>query len=311
MDSLVVTRQSTAGGDGVIVLAPSADLTIYADTVCLSGPIAAPGKTIKIVARVLEVEADAHGKPAALNVDGERGQDALPVAAPKAFNPMPIGTSGIGSGSEEGTVLPGPGFSSPTAATPGDPGHPGKDGGKVEIACFQARDHAQAAPFALSISANGGRGGDGATGQAGADGTQGGKGADGRVFMGWNGQNGGQGGDGKPGAGGSGERFRFGRLSWSPKAWLAVPRWAPTARPAKAVRVVRAAPVAKEARAPTPAHSEKCTAVIRDRADPTPLPDPMTASQAPLRRTARRTRKAKSPPISLCPPLAKCGPGSR
>lgn len=195
MDSLVVTQNNASAGDsGIITLSPTADITIYADTVTIRGPITARGKDVKIIARVLKSELEA-----AIIVDGKDGKtaDALPV--PKQATPQQM-AGGVVHCCTANTP-PTPGMTWALPATPGGNGDTGKKAGIVRVSCSQTVGGDK--PFALKLSANGGRGGNGGKGQDGADGGKGGNGDDacscGGILWFEEAQSGARGGDGVPG----------------------------------------------------------------------------------------------------------------
>lgn len=211
-DFLVVTQDTgLKTTDRTITLAPSADITIYADTLRIAGPIEAKGRTVRIYARVLEAAADSKGRPAGIHVDGEDGTGADKLPVPKAVG-MWAAPKGIVHCVKK-NIPPTHGYNTPTPpippAIPGGHGHGGHAAGSITIRCSEV---ANPAKFVLELSANGGRGGDGARGQGGGEGGKGGNGDDAfQCCLGaWNieGQDGAPGGDG--GTGGDGGDAGYG-----------------------------------------------------------------------------------------------------
>ena len=204
-DSLTITQDdNNTSTDRTVSLPQSADITVYADTLTINGPIKANGKSITIYARSLCATKDSHGNEAALIVDGEAGKDADDLALPAAAtgpNGTPGHTKCIGHDTAPGTGLPG------TPAIAGNDGKRGADAGSIHIYCTTVD-----AGISLALSATGGRGGNGSKGQDGARGGTGGAGEDaflcGLGMWALAGQDGGPGGPGL--AGGSGGNAGFG-----------------------------------------------------------------------------------------------------
>src|SRR5918912_3349576 len=146
-----------AKGPGVCFVAETADYTVHGDVVRVCGPIRCPGRALKIVCRVLEFYPDSQLRPAAIIVDGQKGEDGgLVVGLPKH------GADGVGlrdlhspsdiyhhqsSGVDGGVGEPG---------NPGNNGAPGHDGGTIEIHCQTLFP-----TCSTTLSAKGGNGGSG------------------------------------------------------------------------------------------------------------------------------------------------------
>ncbi|MFO1037510.1 MAG: hypothetical protein U1E45_11740 [Geminicoccaceae bacterium] len=142
-------------GRGVCPIAETADYTIHGDVVRIAGPIRAPGRSIKIVCRRLELDADAQMRPAAIVVDGVDGEPGDVVRAVPAK-----GADGSSFGDHGG------------AGEEGKPGSDGKSagaaGGTIEIHCGGLKLRTDAV-----LSANGGCGGAGSKGTSGGTGGRG------------------------------------------------------------------------------------------------------------------------------------------
>ena len=153
----LVLTQDTAYGPttpGVCFVAGTAAYTVHGDVVRVVGPIACPGKSVEIVCRVLQLYPDSQFRPAAIVVDGTRGDDGKPI------NSMPkrgADGSDFGSFGEAGAR--------------GDAGNDGQEagaGGAVAVFAGTLSLESDA-----TVSAAGGRGGDGSDGGPGGDGGRG------------------------------------------------------------------------------------------------------------------------------------------
>ncbi len=137
----------------------------------LCGPITCPGKSIKIVCRLLQFHPDSGLKDAAIIVDGKPGEDGrLVVALPKD------GPDGVGlrPGADIwGALDTGVDGVVGEAGEPGNTGTAGQDGGTIEICCG-----ALARACVTTLSANGGKGGAGSSGIRGGHGGRGSNGAE-------------------------------------------------------------------------------------------------------------------------------------
>ena len=135
----------------------NSSLSVYGDVVKIFGKIKAPGQTIRIFCRELEV-IPVDGE-AAIVVDGKPGD---------AHN-EPIAAAAAGSSAQDATREQREGQTGATGAE----GRPGGKGGEIAIVCGHFTKGAT-----LSLSANGGKGGSGQRGQAGGRGGAGARGED-------------------------------------------------------------------------------------------------------------------------------------
>ena len=133
----------------------NSSLYVYGDKVTIRGKIEAPGRTIRIFCRELDV--DPAG--AAIVVDGEPGD---------AHNDPPAAAA-AGSSAQDATRKQREGQDGATGAE----GRPGGKGGEIAIVCGHFTKRAT-----LSLSANGGKGGNGQKGQPGGRGGAGARGKD-------------------------------------------------------------------------------------------------------------------------------------
>jgi hypothetical protein len=198
------------------------DLLVLGDVVSIRGRLLAPGRTVRVLARTLNLVpvAGATGRQGAeINVDGRRGDP--PNNRRAAPDQAKRGDDGVCMGilpKIEGVEVRDGSRGSPGAdGRPGEPGKPGGRAGEIVVMC-----ESFSADQPLTLSAKGGHGGDGQDGQNGGQGGDGGQGADGEEGVGWgnmgfkmrsgggdggDGGSGGQGGQG--GDGGSGGRLVF------------------------------------------------------------------------------------------------------
>ena len=177
----------------------NAHLTVYGDVVTINGKILAPGRKIRIIARLLGVDTTPDTAPAEINVDGMLGA-APDGALLSPYKKPDAGVPGTNGYSRFTTDTPGGTGKTGEPGKPGKEGNKGQPGGTIEIYCGEIEKGSQ-----LTLSAAGGRGGKGQTGMAGGPGGDGGIGADAAEgFLGWyknatEGGRGGTGGTGGPG----------------------------------------------------------------------------------------------------------------
>ncbi len=162
-------------------VAETGNYTVHGDVVRVCGPIKCPGKSIKIVCRVLQYYPDSKNKDAAILVDGKDGKDGKP-----AGDLPPNGKDGEGLRAADDiwhSLVHG------VDGKVGEPGKPGnngafddegnegafeaEDGGTIEIYC-----EALSLVCRTTLSANGGKGGAGSSGTRGGHGGRGSNGAE-------------------------------------------------------------------------------------------------------------------------------------
>jgi hypothetical protein len=190
---LALTQDAGSRAEGVYRMAGTADHTIHGDVVRICGPIKCPGRSIKIVCRVLQFAEDSQQKPGAIIVDetpGKKGDDV--TGLPKN------GGDGVVINPSQSDTPRGGGTGDPGLS--GNPGHAGERGGTIEIYCGTLELMSSGI-----LSAAGGMGGEGSKGTAGGTGGNGEKGRFHLLFPDVYGGFGGDGGPGGPGeSGGNG-----------------------------------------------------------------------------------------------------------
>ena len=198
--------QDTAYGPkspGVCFVTATADYTVHGDIVRVCGPIKCPGKSIKIVCRVLEFYPDSQLQPAAIVVDGKKGEDGDPVTGMPNKGADGAEFGSFGAAGERGKA--------------GNDGTKSEAGGTVALFCGTLSLGSGA-----TVSAMGGGGGNGAMGGPGGNGGRGHDGYDPHEMVhrhlemlgglgGWGGH-GGLGGVGSHGGRGGSITVHYGRL---------------------------------------------------------------------------------------------------
>src|SRR5687767_1916462 len=71
LDTLVVTQDSSV--EAAVQISSDQDLSIYADTVIIRGPLNLPGRNVAIVARIIDSQLDANNNAAQISVAGIAG----------------------------------------------------------------------------------------------------------------------------------------------------------------------------------------------------------------------------------------------
>ncbi|APR87880.1 PE family protein [Minicystis rosea] len=169
LPELVLTQ--SAGGtdpDAYCLLDRERDVEIFAEAVTIRGPLVIPGRSVTIVARVIDAKPNAFKEPACIDVSGNPGKELLTPTRTGAPLDADNGVDAYIGYFWQGDTLATPGKDGREGAR-GDSGLAGEPGGTVRI--FAGRITGP-----LDVRAGGGKGGRGQRGQRGGKGGDGGRG---------------------------------------------------------------------------------------------------------------------------------------